>query len=244
MALAALVTLSATPARAQIEMTDATGGHVGVGLSPLGFVQFAVLHGSSGSTIPWSDPSSTGVGLLGDATTGTARIGIVGVASPGGLGTAAYGVYGTTGSATGIRYAGYFAGNVTVTGTLTELSDGRFKVDVRPLGSIEDPQGRSVLGRVLALEPRAYRFTDDPAYASLNLPAGEQYGFLAQEVATVFPDLVREGVHPAEGDGEPLVYQAVDYVHLVPVLVQALQEQQAEIAALRTRLDALDGGGG
>src|SRR5690606_6950032 len=116
--------------------------------------------------------------------------------------------------------------------------------DVRDLGSIEDPQGRSVLGRVLALEPRAYRFTDDPAYASLNLPAGEQYGFLAQEVATVFPDLVREGVHPAEGDGEPLVYQPVDYVPLVPAQAKALQDQQAEIAALRSSIEALAGGGG
>jgi len=228
-ALAALATLSALPARAQIEMTDASGGNVGIGTSPLSNTRLYVVNDDGD------------YGVRGVVTGGSKAFGVYGSAQGS---IWAYGVYGTTAPGGSNRYAGYFVGDVYVTGSVIELSDGRFKVDVRDLGSIEDPQGRSVLGRVLALEPRAYRFTDDPAYASLNLPAGEQYGFLAQEVATVFPDLVREGVHPAEGDGEPLVYQAVDYVHLVPVLVQALQEQQAEIAALRTRLDALDGGGG
>ncbi len=251
MALAALVTLSASPARAQIETTDATGGNVGVGVAPQNGTRLRVQNASvSGFATTGIETGATGGtaarGLYGAASGASTNIGVYGTATVN-AGQTAYGVYGTTDGSAGVgtsAYAGYFAGNVYVTGTVTELSDARFKVNVRPLGSIEGPEGETILDRVLALQPRAYAFTNEATYAHLNFSEGEQYGFLAQEVDDVFPDLVREGVHPpAEAGGEPLVYQAVNYVHLVPVLVQAMQEQQAEIDALEARLDQLEGGG-
>lgn len=61
----------------------------------------------------------------------------------------------------------------------------------------------------------------------------------------MFPELVREEVHPAreteEGEpiGEPLVYKSVNYQQLIPLLIQVVQEQQAEIEALQVLLGEL-----
>ena len=57
-----------------------------------------------------------------------------------------------------------------------------------------------------------------------------RYGFSAQEVKEVFPDLVTE-----DDNG----YLSVDYIGLIPVLVEALKEQQTEIVALKRHVAAL-----
>ena len=212
-----LLALISAPAAGQVEMTAATGGNVGIGTAPSAKERLRVVNVGTTNIV---------AGVAGHATSAP--------------GQTAYGVYGSTGASGplgGTRYAGYFAGNVYVTGTLTQASDAALKTDVRPLA---DALGGGALPRVLALRPSAYRFTADERYAGLNLPEGEHYGLVAQEVAEVLPALVREGVHPAGDDGsEGLRYRAVDYVSLVPVLVQALQEQQAQIEALRAEVQAL-----
>lgn len=57
-----------------------------------------------------------------------------------------------------------------------------------------------------------------------------RYGFSAQDMQQVFPDLVYEDV-----DG----YLGIDYVALVPMLVEAIQEQQNQIESLRSEVDLL-----
>ena len=53
-------------------------------------------------------------------------------------------------------------------------------------------------------------------------------GVLAQDVQKVFPDLVRKG---------PEGYLAVNYIGLVPVLIEAVKEQQEENLSLRQQLE-------
>ena len=53
-------------------------------------------------------------------------------------------------------------------------------------------------------------------------------GFIAEEVASVVPEVVAFDDHGAQG---------VDYARLTALLVEAIQEQQAEIDELRARLD-------
>lgn len=50
------------------------------------------------------------------------------------------------------------------------------------------------------------------------------YGFLAQDVQKLFPELVHE-----DRNG----YMSVNYVELIPLLVQAVQELSAEVAELK-----------
>jgi hypothetical protein len=72
---------------------------------------------------------------------------------------------------------------------------------------------------------------DDPARRT-------EFGFLAQEVAPVFPELVR-----ADGKG----YSSLNYIGLIAPLTEALREQQAQLDGLAAetreltqRLDALE----
>ena len=59
--------------------------------------------------------------------------------------------------------------------------------------------------------------------------AGE--GFIAHELQAVIPNAVTGEKDAIDEQGNP-VYQGVDYSKIVPRLVAAIQEQQAQIASL------------
>ena len=61
----------------------------------------------------------------------------------------------------------------------------------------------------------------------LNQPIKDQYGFSAQAVREIMPELVTE-----TSDG----YLAINYVAIVPILVEALKAQQAQIEILQQEL--------
>lgn len=62
-----------------------------------------------------------------------------------------------------------------------------------------------------------------------ELSSKSHYGLSAQELQTIYPDLVTEGQ-----DG----YLAVNYVELIPILIQSIQDLKRELDELRNeRLD-------
>lgn len=138
------------------------------------------------------------------------------------------------------NYAGHFVGNVHVTGTFTNPSDARLKEGARSLASND-----AVLPRLLQLRPQTFTYTQSPEFAQLILPQGEHFGLIAQEVEEVFPELVREEVDVLFPDAEQGVtassseirYKSLNYMEMIPLLVQAIQEQQAEIEELRAALE-------
>jgi len=139
-------------------------------------------------------------------------------------------------------YAGYFNGNFAYTGNLTKVSDERYKKNVEPMmGSLD---------RILKLKPCTYDYRADE-FKNFNLPKERQLGLVAQEIEEIFPEVVHVDVAPQaaaedlgknstsrSGRGEtesttpPETYKSVDYVSLIPVLIQAIQEQQKEIIRL------------
>lgn len=72
----------------------------------------------------------------------------------------------------------------------------------------------------------------------MSLPEGVHYGLLAQEVAPVLPTLVKTFARPAVLDSnQNVIYPQVDhlsinYEELIPILIQAVKEQQAQIDSL------------
>ena len=62
-------------------------------------------------------------------------------------------------------------------------------------------------------------------------------GFIAQEIETVFPDLIDDWIDPAPEGEEP--YKAVR-ADLIPTLVKAIQEQQVIIDDLKSRIKTLE----
>jgi hypothetical protein len=97
----------------------------------------------------------------------------------------------------------------------TTNSDARLKTNVQNLGY--------GLTSVLALLPKEYEYKIDEGKKC--------FGFIAQDVVNVIPELV----DVPEDSNEMM---GIEYQAIIPVLVKAMQEQQAIIESLKARLDA------
>jgi len=95
------------------------------------------------------------------------------------------------------------------TGIITCSSDLRLKKNIVSLDQNLD--------KITALNPVAYNWLRESDLTTKSL------GFIAQEVATVLPELVVTG-----DDG----YQGLSMVNLIPVIVGAIKEQQTQLQAL------------
>lgn len=62
-----------------------------------------------------------------------------------------------------------------------------------------------------------------------NFPQGRHYGVVAQAVEKVLPEVVK-----TDSNG----YKAVDYVGIIPILIEAIKEQQKHIEALEKKIAA------
>jgi len=150
-----------------------------------------------------------------------------------------YGVYASAFGSGSTNYAGYFSGNGKFTGSLWanavyQTSDSVLKTNVVPMSSSLD--------KVLTLKPKNYDMLVDQ-FAGMNLPKGKQYGLLAQDVASVFPELVSTfaiSADEAKKDKSPQTqFEGINYTGLIPILIKAIQEQQAQIATLQQQVNAL-----
>ena len=194
------------------------------------------------------------------AVSGTAsnNTGIIGLAEGAGDGGSNIGVealaYGQD-YATGIyaaayygsnNTAGYFDGNVIVTGACDPCSpsDEIFKKNIRPL--------RYGLSTIMALHPKSYEMKSDEFKGKVSLPLGERYGLIAEEVQGIVPELVHEVASPphltpqemkAGKKGEPFKFKALNYKELIPIMMNAIQEQEAKIEALETKIQQLQTSG-
>ena len=152
----------------------------------------------------------------------------------------AYGVYADKQSG-GSGYALYVNGDAFKTGTgVWTTSDEQLKENIKPLAK--------AMTLINALEPSEYHFKQDEKYTLLNLPTEKQYGFVAQDVEAVVPELVketdlqfREAVRDGTTDGVfSETYKALNYQMLIPILTQGIKEQQIEIADLRQKNEQLE----
>jgi Chaperone of endosialidase/Secretion system C-terminal sorting domain len=98
----------------------------------------------------------------------------------------------------------------SVGNTLT--SDRRFKQDIKPI--------QNAMDLVRRLQGTTYQFKQ-AEFKERNFPGGNQYGFIAQDVEKVMPEIASEN-----SDG----YYAVNYTMLIPVLTEAIKEQDKTIA--------------
>ena len=119
-------------------------------------------------------------------------------------------------------YVGYGGTVYARNATISTLSDRRLKENIVDLDV--------GLDKIMALQPRKFDWKDGKGSNTKNAR-----GFIAQELEQVFPDLIDEWRDPAPEGEEP--YKSVR-ADLIPVLVKAIQEQQAIIESLKARLDA------
>ena len=98
-------------------------------------------------------------------------------------------------------------------------SDERYKENIEPVGE--------VLNSLRDLEPVTYNLKGRAAAVGPRRSApkdSERYGFVAQNVQEIFPELVH-----TDNNG----YMSVDYIGLIPILVQSIKELRAELAELK-----------
>ena len=207
----------------------------------------------SGDTYGVYGYSSTNTGVYGYTGGGSNTsyyYGVYGYNASTGYGVRGYcelgsGVYGSSGS----NYAGYFNGPVLASSYQT--SDIKLKQNVKDFTSAMD-----IINK---LRPKEFEYRRDGDYKFMNLPTGNQYGLIANEVEKVLPNLVRESsfdpnvekqvkpVNPADKKAaltsntksEIINFKALNYTELIPIMIKGMQEQDAIIQKQQTQIDEL-----
>ena len=190
------------------------------------------------------------IGVYGKAGGGeyNYNMGVVGFLGGTGYGAAIVGTMSYNSNGVYGRYAGAFNGPVYVSGSLTATSyitgsDRNLKENIAPLTSdgdepaIEKVMDMNVVKynykkREIEVDENVLNSMSEDELASLELERerAEQdakqlhFGLIAQELQTIYPNLVIEGQ-----DG----YLAVNYVELVPVLIQSIKELKQEISEMK-----------
>ena len=108
-----------------------------------------------------------------------------------------------------------FDGTTTIAGDLTINSDARLKANIISLGS--------TLTKLLQIDGKSYTMKKDENKK-------QKIGVLAQDIEKVFPELV------SESNG----IKSVNYQGLIPVLINALKEQDGKIKEQEKRLFILE----
>lgn len=160
---------------------------------------------------------------------GVGYFGVAGIGSP-------VGVYGEA-IDTISDWAGYFIGDVGISGGFYDISDRKFKTKIEPLtGSLD---------KLMQLNPTSYTFNNDAETVSLRLNGKSEMGLVADELEKVFPELIKNSFvpmrkNPITGEQFPEIdYKGVNYVGLIPVLIASIQEQQMEIEAKDAEIQTL-----
>jgi hypothetical protein len=118
-------------------------------------------------------------------------------------------------------------GTITTTGSgasttgvaYNTTSDYRLKTNIEPL--------TDALARLLQIPAHRFNWLADPNGQKVD-------GFLAHEAQAVVPESVTGTKDAVDADGKP-IYQGIDQSKLVPLLVAAVQELAARVAALEAK---------
>ena len=147
------------------------------------------------------------------------------------------------------QYAGYFNGTLVATNGTLNADVLVLPGDARAKTAVQSLDATATLAGIAQLQPVSYRMQQveipvdstnaDGAKVSYTVERYDEttdvfqrkrYGLVAQDVQKVYPELVHEN-----GDG----LLAIDYVGLVPLLLQAVQAQQQQIEGLQNEIEKL-----
>jgi len=106
-------------------------------------------------------------------------------------------------------------GNITYTGTITDISSRRWKTNIETL--------EGSLARVERLRGVSYDWKEDGRH---------DIGVIAEEIGEVVPEVV-------EFEANGIDAKSVNYGHLAALLIEAMKEQQAQIRQLQSEMHDL-----
>ena len=191
--------------------TNQASASLGLGTTADNFGMLAIgVNNVSGIGDTTADPNNYGGYYYADgAYTGSAP-GVAFVIGNGDLNSGAD----NAGSNSSNAFVVNFDGSATLAGELTVNSDARLKANITSLGN--------TLPKLLLLDGKRYTLKNN----------GEtKIGLLAQEVQKLFPELVKEAKDPKQTLS--LFYQG-----LVPVLINAIKDQQKQLEELKALINS------
>jgi hypothetical protein len=179
------------------------------------------------------------IGLsLNGTTTGSGGIGVIGHANN----ESGDGVQGNLSFSGGyVGWAGYFNADVYCGGTYWG-SDRRLKRDISPLtGALE---------LIDQIDPVTYYYDTDK-YPGIGFDEDRlSYGFIAQDVENVIPELVKDKLLKLNAnqrmttdmkmENKKGLFKVVNYSLMIPILTQAVKEQQSMIEAQNQKMEELE----
>lgn len=177
-------------------------------------------------------------GLAINASLSHQAIGVRGAAN----GRDGVGVYGSRQNTGGILgWGGAFYNDLGYTGFFGAISDERTKKDIV---QIED-----ALNLIDQLNPVTYYFDLDK-YPNMGLNEEMEYGFIAQEVRNVLPEITRIKGLDTNATSEIKPHQQIenktesfvvlDYTRIIPILTKGIKEQQEIIDSQNNRISNLE----
>jgi hypothetical protein len=149
------------------------------------------------------------------------------------------GVYGQTTDVTN-GWAGYFTADVGIDGSVFALGAGNFNLsDIRLKTNLVPIE--SALDKLIQLNGKFYTIhtKHKTPNGKVELRERQEYGVIAQEVEALFPEMIKEKAFFINA-GDDKVYKSVNYVQLVPVLIEAVKELNAEVEALEDELNTVE----
>lgn len=196
-------------------------GYVGIGVTNPGYL--LDLNGRMRIRSGGANASSAGIWFNNNANTlspgfvgmeSDGAIGFYGNGTPNGWGVVMNIATGNVGIGTSIPSQKlHVIGNILATGTITP-SDIRYKTDIHGI--------QNSLARIISLSGVTY-FMNRMAFPQWNFDSTLQYGLIAQEVEKIFPEMVTN----IDEKG----YKGINYVKLVPVLIEGFKEMNSKIEA-------------
>lgn len=133
--------------------------------------------------------------------------------------------------------AAFFNGVSSATTFQTTISDQKFKENVQPV--------TNALALITKLSPSTYVYKSNE-YPNLHFPSGTNYGFIAQEIEKVIPEMVVAGATPPKFDSkgkkvaDAVDFKGVNYSALIPVLTAGIKEQQEIISTQEAKIALLE----
>ena len=112
----------------------------------------------------------------------------------------------------------YFNTDLYVGGNIYNTSDANVKNNIVSIS-------KNKTTNVLNLNPVEFNYKSD-----LHTPKRVHYGFIAQDIEKVYPELVKPCV---------LGYKNVNYIELIPLLLSKMKEMQNEIDELKQKTQEL-----
>jgi hypothetical protein len=161
-----------------------------------------------------------------------------------GTGVSGQGFQGVSGKTTNLNdgWAGFFNWDTYVDWMFysgaTMVSDKRLKQDFRPIENALEIVSK-INPQVYNKKRGAFSIQESRNVKSTEIPLSyfKEYGFIAQELELILPDLVKEKNMIVEG--EKMKVKGVNIDMLIPILTKAIQEQQEIIDDLQKQIDDL-----